>query len=65
MRLVVLLLGHFLGGLFMISMVLRGVINGVVCMQIAAFVGHLFSVNFSFLQEVSALMSRRLFLDEE
>jgi hypothetical protein len=52
----------------MISMVLRGFINVVVCMQIAAFVGHLSSVYFyffSFLQEVSTLMSRCPFLDEE
>jgi hypothetical protein len=39
MRLVVLLLGRFSNSIFlMIFMVLRGPINGVVCMQIAAFV---------------------------
>jgi hypothetical protein len=64
MRLVVLLLGRFLGGLFMISMALSGVghqWNGVHanCSICGGFV-------FCFFQRVvSALISRRLFLDEE
>ena len=63
MRLIVLLLGSFLGGLFMISMVLMGGLQWS-CVHANCSIYGTF-VFYFFLRVASALMSRCLFLDEE